>query len=220
MSARPSGVYAVGAALALGVAAVTARCQPRVGRTPVESLLYGGLTPAWGLPGLVDWWYHRRSGIEHPDHGGTKESLIHSLMLAESGIPVLLAVLGEVNPGALTVMTAAALAHEASAHRDVAIASGSAREVTAWEQQIHSVLETLPFVLVGLLGASNWPRFRSSWRQPSSWRPRRRDAPLSARYLLAVAVTLTATGAIPYAEEVARCVRHRGAAAGTPGRRV
>ena len=109
---------------------------------------------------------------------------------------------------------------DASAHRDVAIASGSAREVTAGEQQIHSVLETLPFVLVGLLGASNWPRFRSTWRQPSSWRPRRRDVPLSTRYLLAVAVTLTATGAIPYAEELARCVRHRGAAAGTPGRRV
>ncbi len=155
--------------------------QRRIARSPIESLLWWGLIPAWGVPGLVDWWYHRRSGIERPDHGGTEESLIHSLMLAESGLPVLLALLGEANPAALAVMTAAALAHEAAARRDVALASGSAREVTAGEQQTHSFLETLPFVLVGLLAASNWPRLRSTWRQPSSWRLRRRDALLPAR---------------------------------------
>ena len=183
-------------------------CHRSTARSPIESLLYWGLIPAWGVPGLVDWWYHRRAGIERPDHGGAKESLIHSLMLAESGIPVLLALLGEVNPAALAVMTAAALAHEATAHRDVALASGSAREVSAGEQQIHSVLETLPFVLVGLLAACNWPRLRSSWRQPSSWHLRRRDIPVSARYLLGMAAIITATGAVPYAEELARCVRH------------
>ena len=183
--------------------------QRRIARSPIESLLWWGLIPAWGVPGLVDWWYHRRSGIERPDHGGTEESLIHSLMLAESGLPVLLALLGEANPAALAVMTAAALAHEAAARRDVALASGSAREVTAGEQQTHSFLETLPFVLVGLLAASNWPRLRSTWRQPSSWRLRRRDALLPAGYLLAVAAILTATGAIPYAEELARYLRHR-----------
>lgn len=194
-----------------------ARPQITIAWTPIESLVYRGLIPAWGVPGLVDWWYHRRSGIEQPDRGGTKESLIHWLMLAESGIPVMLAVLGEVNPAALALMTAATLAHEATAHRDVALASGSAREVTAGEQQTHSFLEALPFVLVGLLAASNWPQLRSIWRQPSAWRPRRRDASLPARYLLGVFVALTATGAIPYAEELARCVRHRGGRASQAG---
>ena len=89
------------------------------------------------------------------------------------------------------------------------MASGSAREVTAGEQHTHRFLKTLPFVLVGMLAASNWPRPRSTWQQPSSWRLRRRDVPLPARCLLAVAAILTATGAIPYAEELARCLGHR-----------
>ena len=81
---------------------MTSPQQTTMARSPIESLLYWGLIPAWGVPGLVDWWFHRRSGIERPDHGGTEESLIHSLMLAESGLPVLLALLGEVNPGRLS----------------------------------------------------------------------------------------------------------------------
>ena len=193
----------------VGVAPMTARREVTIDRSPIESLLYRGLIPAWGVPGLVDWWYHRRSRIERPGHGGAKESLIHSLMLAESGIPVVLALLGEVNPAALAVMTAAGLAHEVTANRDVDLASGSAREVTAGEQQTHSYLETLPFVLAGLLAASNWPQLRSTWRQSSSWRLRQRGGPLPARYLLGVAAVLIATGVIPYAEELVRCLRHR-----------
>jgi hypothetical protein len=188
---------------------MTARPESAIDRSPIGSLLYWGLIPAWGVPGLVDWWYHRGTQIERPDHGGTKESLIHSLMLAESGMVVGLALLGEVNPAALAVMTAAALAHEVTAKRDVELAGGSAREVTAGEQQTHSLLEMLPFVLAGLLALSNWPQLRSTWRQSSSWRLRRRAVPLPARYLLAVAAALTATGAIPYGEELVRCLRYR-----------
>jgi hypothetical protein len=193
---------------AAGSASMTASRATTIGRSPIERIVYWGLIPAWGLPGLADWWFHRRSGIERPDHGEVRESLIHSLMLAESGLPVMLALFGDVNLAALAVMTAAALAHEATANRDVALASGSAREVTAGEQQTHSFLEILPFALVGLLAANDWPRLRSTWRQPSSWRLRRRDARLPAPYLLGVAATLIATGAIPYAEELVRCL-HR-----------
>jgi hypothetical protein len=196
----------------VGSASMTARRQIAIGWSPTESLVYWGLIPAWGVPGLVDWWCHRRSRIERPDHGGTKESLIHSLMLAQSGIPVVLALLFEINPAALAVMTAAALAHEVTARRDVELASGSAREVTAGEQQTHSLLEVFPFVLAGLLAAGHWAQLRSTWRQSSSWRLRRRGAPLPARYLLGVAAALIATGALPYAEELARCLRHRGPA--------
>ena len=194
----------------VGSASMTVRWQATMDRSPIESFLYWGLIPAWGVPGLVDWWYHRQSQIERPDHGGVKESLIHSLMLAESGLPVALALLADVNPTAVAVMTAAALAHEVTAQRDVALANGSAREVVGGEQRAHSFLEALPFVVVGLLAASNWSGLRSTWRQPSSWRLQRRAASLPARYLLGVAAVLTATGAIPYTEELARCARHRG----------
>jgi hypothetical protein len=204
----------------VGLVPMRARCETTIDRSPVQSLLSWGLISAWGVPGLVDWWYHRRSQIERPDRGGTKESLIHSLMLAESGIVVVLALLYEVNPAALAVMTAAAMAHEVTANRDVELARGSARHVTAGERQTHSFLETLPFVLAGLLAASNWTQLRSTWRQLSSWRLRRRGGGLPAHYLLGVAAALTVTGALPYAEELVRCLRHRGPTPARLSRRV
>jgi hypothetical protein len=108
-----------------------ARRHTRTARSPIESLLYWGLIPAWGVPGVVDWWYHRRSRIELRGHGGTKESLIHSLMLAESGIPVALLLVADVNPAALAVMTAAALAHEATANRPTGL-GGDNRPGKGW----------------------------------------------------------------------------------------
>jgi hypothetical protein len=46
------------------------------------------LLPAWFVPGVVDWWMHRRTRIERTS--GLPESLIHALMMTEVGVPVLL----------------------------------------------------------------------------------------------------------------------------------
>lgn len=45
-----------------------------------------GLLPGWFVPGLADWMMHRRTRIENTS--GTKESLIHALMMTEVGIPI------------------------------------------------------------------------------------------------------------------------------------
>ena len=46
------------------------------------------LLPIWGIAGFCDWLCHRATNIESTS--GLKESLIHSLMGLQLGIPVIL----------------------------------------------------------------------------------------------------------------------------------
>lgn len=112
-----------------------------VGDATTRFLLYG-LLPGWFVPGLADWAMHRRTRIE--DTAGTKESLIHSLMMAEV-VAIALTLRYEVNPLLLSVQLGAAAVHEATALWDVRTAVHSDREVKPVEQHIHSFLESLPF---------------------------------------------------------------------------
>ena len=54
----------------------------------VRCLLLGGVMPLWLGAGLADWYLHRRTRIQ--DTAGPRESALHSLMFAETGLPVLL----------------------------------------------------------------------------------------------------------------------------------
>src|ERR1700751_3251637 len=51
-------------------------------------LLLVGVMPLWLGAGLADWYLHRRTRIE--ETAGPRESALHSLMFAETGVPVLL----------------------------------------------------------------------------------------------------------------------------------
>ncbi|MEU7133619.1 diguanylate cyclase [Streptomyces sp. NPDC046261] len=171
-------------------------------------LMYG-LLPAWFVPGLADWAMHRRTRIE--DTSGTKESAIHSLMMAEVGVPMALTLLCEVNPLLMTVQLGATAAHEATALWDVRTAVRSDREVKPVEQHIHSFLETLPFTALASLMCLHPDQVRSLVRggrgDPRAWRlvPRRR--PLPRGYLAGIGLGVVAFVALPYAEELTRCVR-------------
>ena len=61
--------------------------------------------PLWLGAGLADWYIHRRTRIE--DTAGARESMIHALMFAETGVPVLLGLFCEVNAGVLLTAYAA-----------------------------------------------------------------------------------------------------------------
>ena len=50
----------------------------------VKLILYG-LLPLWGIAGFFDWACHRATRIERTS--GIKESLMHSLMGMQLGIP-------------------------------------------------------------------------------------------------------------------------------------
>jgi hypothetical protein len=171
-------------------------------------LLYG-LLPGWFVPGLADWVMHRRTRIE--DTAGTKESLIHALMMTEVGIPIALTLRYEVNPLLLAVQLGGAAVHEATALWDVRTAVHSEREVKPIEQHIHSFLESLPFAALTSLMCLHSEQVKSLLNggrsDPSAWRfvPRRR--PLSRGYLAGIAAGIGVCVLLPYGEELLRCRR-------------
>ncbi|WP_031475831.1 hypothetical protein [Streptomyces bicolor] len=179
-----------------------------VGDATVRYLLYG-LLPSWFVPGVADWWMHRRTRIE--ETAGTRESLIHSLMMTEVGIPIALTLRYEVNPLLLTVQLGATAAHEATALWDVRTAVDSDREVKPVEQHIHSFLESLPFGALASLMCLHADQVKSLLRggrgDVDAWRlvPRRR--PLSRGYLAGIAAAIGTCVLLPYGEELLRCVR-------------
>ncbi|MCI3271161.1 diguanylate cyclase [Streptomyces cylindrosporus] len=179
-----------------------------VGDVTTRYLLYG-LLPSWFVPGLADWVMHRRTRIE--ETAGTKESLIHSLMMAEVGIPIALTLRYEVNPLLLSVQLGGAAVHEATALWDVRTAVESDREVKPLEQHIHSFLESLPFGALAALMCLHADQVKALLRggrgQPDAWRlvPRRR--PLSPGYVAGIAAAVGGCVLLPYGEELLRCVR-------------
>ncbi|MGC0336604.1 diguanylate cyclase [Streptomyces sp. SLBN-8D4] len=179
-----------------------------VGDVTTRYLLYG-LLPGWFVPGLADWVMHRRTRIE--ETAGTKESLLHSLMMAEVGLPIALTLRYEVNPLLLSVQLGGAAVHEATALWDVKTAVDSDREVKPVEQHIHSFLESLPFAALASLMCLHADQVRSLLRggpgDPDAWRlvPRRR--PPSPGYLAGIGAAIGACVLLPYGEELLRCVR-------------
>ncbi|MER7838185.1 diguanylate cyclase [Streptomyces sp. NPDC096040] len=168
-----------------------------------------GLLPLWVVPGLTDWWMHRRTGIERTS--GTKESVVHALMMTEVGVPVLMGLLARVNPLVLTTMGAAAVAHGATALYDVSLATGE-REIRPVEQHIHSFLEVLPLTALAFTACLHPDQVRSTLRggpHPQDWRLLPKERPLPAAYLAGLAGVIGLGVVVPYAEELRRCLRAR-----------
>ncbi|MGC9538352.1 diguanylate cyclase [Streptomyces sp. UG1] len=173
-----------------------------------------GLLPLWVVPGLADWWMHRRTGIERTS--GTKESVVHALMMTEAGVPVVMGLLARVNPLVLTTMGASAVAHGATALYDVSLATGE-REIRPVEQHIHSFLEVLPLTALAFAACLHPDQVRSTLRggtRPRDWRLLPREHPLPPWYLAGLAGVIGLGVVVPYAEELRRCVRARQGAAG------
>ncbi|MGI5192444.1 diguanylate cyclase [Streptomyces sp. CA-288835] len=169
-------------------------------------LLYGVL-PLWVVPAVADWWMHRRTRIEHTS--GTKESAVHALMMTEAGIPVAMGLLARINPLVLSVMGGAAAAHTATALYDVTLATHK-REVRPIEQHIHSFLEVLPLAGLAFIGCLHADQVRATLRGGpgrDDWKLLPKERPLSAPYLLGLGAVIGAGVALPYAEELRRCVR-------------
>jgi hypothetical protein len=176
----------------------------------VRYLMYV-LVPAWFIPAIADYLMHRRTRSERTS--GLRESAIHSLMMAEIAVPVTLTLLCEVNPLLLATAAAALGAHEATAMWDVRTAVEGGREVRPLEQHIHSFLESLPFMGASALLCLHWDQAQQAARQPrdaGNWRLRLRQRRLPGRYLAGIAAGITGLIAVPYAEELWRCARHRG----------
>ena len=116
---------------------------------PTVIILMYFILPLWLAAGFADWLCHRATHIEMTT--GAKESLIHLLMFAEIGLPLLAAMFLEINGLIIAVMLLAFFVHEATALWDVSYAT-TARTVTPIEQHVHSFLEIIPLMaLVGVV---------------------------------------------------------------------
>ncbi|RUX54809.1 diguanylate cyclase, partial [Mesorhizobium sp. M7A.F.Ca.US.014.04.1.1] len=123
---------------------------------PTVLILMYFLLPVWLVAGFADWLCHRASHIESTT--GAKESLIHLLMFAEVGVPLLAAMFLEVNALVIAVMIVTFFIHEATAMWDVRYAT-TARRVTPIEQHVHSFLEMIPLMGLVSVVSLHWTQF-------------------------------------------------------------
>jgi hypothetical protein len=177
----------------------------------VNLILYG-LLPLWGITGFIDWCCHRATGIERTS--GLRESLVHSLMGVQLGIPILLCLLFQVNVMILLVCIAAFVAHEIVAHYDVHY-SAPLRRISIWEVHVHNYMATIPLYLLMLIMVINWEIVLKlvSFEWAGQFELERVPTPHgSSSYLRGYLTFMALLCVLPYVEENLRCLRTRGKA--------
>jgi hypothetical protein len=185
----------------------------------IRGMIQYFLVPIWLAGGVADWWCHKRSRIEATT--GTRESLMHLLLLAEAAAPAVLGLFLEINPLLLSGMIAAFFVHEATVMWDVDYAVRR-RDVSPVEQHVHSVLELAPLGTLMLLSLLHWPQFKAllglTTVPPSKMR--RKREPLGGAYVFANLMAMAACGLLPYIEELRRDRRAAGRPERDLGRRI
>ncbi len=165
------------------------------------------MLPLWMLPGIADWYFHRRTKIESTS--GTHESLTHQLMMSAIGLPMLCGLLCDINALVLVIMMGGYVVHESISYWDVSYATGR-REVPALEQHTHSFLEMLPFMGASFAICLKPRQFAAIFGRGGEaprWRLEPKRPALTPRYIATILGLVTVSIALPYAEEFVRCLR-------------
>lgn len=177
---------------------------------PALWILMYFVMPLWMLAGVADYLCHRRTDIART--AGPKESVLHLLMFAEIGVPLLACLFLEINALIFLVMIVAFFAHEATALWDVSYATRR-RDVRPFEQHVHSFLELLPLMAGVLLATLHWPQFLALFGlgdEPAQWTLRLKEAPLPTGYIVFVLGASVLLEILPFAEELLRGLKARG----------
>jgi hypothetical protein len=176
-------------------------------RLLINLILYG-LLPLWGVAGFIDWCCHRATKVESTS--GLKESLVHSLMGIQLGIPIILCLLFEVNVLILLICVAMWLTHEVAAHWDVHYATPR-RHISIWETHVHNYMATVPLYLLMLVVILNWDvavkAVTFDWAGQFELNLLR-ERPGGNAYLPAYLSFMGVLCLFPYIEENIRCLRH------------
>jgi hypothetical protein len=173
------------------------------------NLILYGLLPLWGITGFIDWCCHRATGIERTS--GLKESLVHSMMGIQLGIPIVLCLLFYVNVLILLICFVAFLAHEFSAHYDVHY-SAPLRRISIWEVHVHNYMATIPLYLLMLIVVLNWETVQKlvSFDWSGEFTLERVANPHGgSHYLRNYLIFMGVLCGFPYIEENLRCLRAR-----------
>lgn len=173
--------------------------------TPVWEVLAYVVLPLWVLAGFVDYCCHRATHIEHAT--GAKESVLHWLMLGEAAVPILLCLFFQVNALVLALMIPFFVVHEITAWFDLKLAMAT-RNITAFEQQVHSFLEIVPLMAVLLMYILHWPQALAIFgagTQAAEWRLVWQPSPWGA--IVPPMIAFGVLAIVPYAEEFWRGLR-------------
>lgn len=171
----------------------------------INALLYVFL-PLWGIAGFVDWCCHRATKIEQTS--GLKESIMHSVMGIQMGLPIVLCLIFDINALILFICFITWILHEIVAHMDVRYASPR-REISIWEMHAHTYLGSLPLYMLISIVVINWDHFikliTMDWQNEMSFVLL--DAPHgSPSYLPAYLIFMGIVCVFPYVEENLRCL--------------
>ena len=169
--------------------------------------LLGVIMPLWIASGAIDYVLHRRSRIEHTS--GAYESRLHALGITLSAVPSLTGLLCELDAGALLVIFCGYLTHAGMTIWDVAYADGR-REIVPTEQHVHAMLELLPFTALSLAVCAHPQQTLALFgrgNEPARFALRWKSEPLDRRAVAAILAAFGLLVAVPYGEELARCLR-------------
>jgi hypothetical protein len=166
------------------------------------------ILPLWLAAGFADYLCHRAAHIERTS--GWKESALHLAQFAEMGLPVLAALLFEINAAVILLMIVCLVLHEATAIWDVRYAA-ALREIRPIEQHVHSVLEMLPLTGLLLVIALHWGQFVSLFGlAPAHFDLNLKPDPLPWGYIVSMLGCALLFEALPYLEELLRGLRSQG----------
>ncbi|KRR17901.1 hypothetical protein [Bradyrhizobium retamae] len=174
-----------------------------------ETILLYFVLPVWLVAGFADYLCHRASRIEVTS--GYKESLLHLLMLAEIGIPLLAAMFFEINALIIATMIVCFVLHQLTALWDTTFASHR-RSITPIEQHVHSFLELMPLTAMLIVIALNWPQFLSLWGlgpEAARFDLVLKRNPLPWQFVAGFLAASVLFEALPFLEEFVRGLRWR-----------
>ena len=174
-----------------------------------EKILLYFVLPIWLVAGFSDYLCHRASRIELTS--GYKESLLHLLMLVEIGVPLLMAMLLEINALVIAIMLACFVLHQLTALWDTTFASHK-RFISPIEQHVHSFLELMPLTAMLMVIALNWPQFLSLWgvgSEAARYDLVLKQEPLPWQFVVGFLAASVLFEALPFLEEFVRGLRAR-----------
>ncbi len=165
------------------------------------------IMPVWAGVGFLDWLWHRQTKIETTS--GVKESMMHLVMMAEAGAPILSGLFLEMNAGTLALMGAGWLLHEATVAWDVSY-SLSRRKIPAREQHTHSYMQSIPFNIVATL-ACLYPEQSLALvglgPEKPEFKLRIRKPPVPLKDFAVIVACMGLVSGLPHMEELWRCYR-------------
>lgn len=174
----------------------------------LRGVIAWGVMPVWTAAGFADWLCHRRNDIAHTS--GWRESILHVAMVAQLGIPTVVAALCDINALVVVLLLASFALHELTVYVDLRYSSAR-RDIPPVEQMVHSALEFVPALGGVLLLVLHWDAVTSlaPGGAPADWTLRPKPEPLPVSVLAAYGAAIAAFTLAPIAAELIQCLRAR-----------